>query len=207
MKTVAMISQKGGTGKTTLSLHLAVAAERQGVAVAVLDLDPQTSAADWKDSRADETPSVISIQPNRLSKALDVARDAGAGLVIIDCVAGSPDVDIAAAEIADLILIPCRPRSVDLRAIRTSARIVKLTGKPAFVVLNTVPPNSPRIIEDAQEAVKQYGVAVATPVIHQRSPYGYALDAGQTAHEYEPDGKAAKEIDELFNWLRTLLNL
>ena len=84
MKTVAILSQKGGTGKTTLTLHLAVAAERRDVPVAIIDLDPQASAAGWKDSRADKSPSVTSIQVSRLGKALQVAEAAGAGLVIID---------------------------------------------------------------------------------------------------------------------------
>ena len=111
MKTVAILSQKGGTGKTTLAVHLAVAAERRDVPVAVLDLDPQASAADWKDSRPGDAPSVTSIQASRLRKALDVAGSAGAALVIIDSAPHSADAAIAAAEAADLILIPCRRAS------------------------------------------------------------------------------------------------
>ena len=103
MKTVAILSQKGGTGKTTLALHLAVAAERRNIPVVVLDLDPQASAAAWKDSRADESPSVTSIQSSRLGKALEVAESAGAALVIIDSAPHSADAAIAAAEAADLI--------------------------------------------------------------------------------------------------------
>jgi chromosome partitioning protein len=207
MKTLAILSQKGGTGKTTLALHLAVAAERMDVPVAVLDLDPQASAAGWKDSRADEAPSVISLQPSRLAKALEVASASGAGLAIIDSAPHSADVAIAAAEAADLILIPCRAGILDLRAIATTARIVKLTGKPAFVVLNHTPPRAPRLVEDATEAVKQHGLEVAPVIIHQRSAFAHALTAGQTAQEYEPEGKAAQEITELFKWLHKLLGL
>jgi chromosome partitioning protein len=207
MKTVAILSQKGGTGKTTLAVHLAVAAERRDVAVAVLDLDPQASAADWKDSRADESPSVTSIQSSRLRKALEVAESAGASLVLIDSAPHSADAAVAAAEAADLILIPCRAGILDLRAIATTARIVKVTGKPAFVVLNAAPIRAPRLMEDATAAVQQHGLAVAPVVIHQRSAYAHALTAGQTAEEYEPEGKAAEEIGELFKWLAKLLAL
>ena len=94
-----------------------------------------------------------------------------------------------------------------MRAIGTTARIVKVTGKPAFVVLNAIPPNSPRIVEDAIAAVKMHGLPVAPVIIHQRSAYAHALTAGQTAEEYEPQGKAAEEIGELFKWLGNLLAL
>jgi chromosome partitioning protein len=207
MKTIAILSQKGGTGKTTLALHLAVAAERRNIPVVVLDLDPQASAAAWKDSRADESPSVTSIQSSRLGKALEVAESAGAALVIIDSAPHSADAAIAAAEAADLILIPCRAGILDLRAIATTARIVKVTGKPAFVVLNAAPIRAPRLMEDAVAAVQQHGLAVAPVVIHQRSAYAHALTAGQTAEEYETEGKAAEEIGELFKWVGSLLAL
>ena len=207
MKTVAILSQKGGTGKTTLALHLAVAAERSDVPVAIIDLDPQASATGWKDSRADESPSVTSIQASRLPKALEVARGAGAGLVIIDSAPHSEDAAVAAAEAADLILIPCRAGILDLRAIATTARIVKITGKPAYVILNTAPPRASSLIADAREAVKQHGLDVAPVVIHQRSAYAHALTAGLTAEEYEPNGKAAEEITALFKWLHNLLGL
>ncbi len=207
MKTVAILSQKGGTGKTTLAVHLALAAERRDVVVAVLDLDPQASAADWKDSRDGDTPSVTSIQSSRLGKALEVAESAGAALIVIDTAPHSADAAVAAAEAADLILIPCRAGILDLRAIATTARIVKVTGKPAFVVLNTIPPNSPRIVADAIAAVQQHGLPVAPVVIHQRSAFAHAITAGQTAEEYEPEGKAAEEIGALFKWLGSLLAL
>ena len=207
MKTIAILSQKGGTGKTTLSVHLAVAAERSGVPVAVLDTDPQASAAGWGDSRADEAPSVTSIQPSRLTKALDVAKGAGAELVIVDTAPHSADAAMAAAEAADLVLIPCRAGILDLRAIATTARLVKIAGKRAYVVLNAAPPRAPRLIEDALEAVKQHRLEVAPVVIHQRSAYAHSLTAGLTAEEYEPGGKAAEEMANIFAWLRKLLDL
>src|SRR3712207_4009997 len=84
MYIVSMLSQKGGTGKTTLSLHLAVAAERAGQRAVVIDLDPQASSAEWKDSRAGETPVVVPIPSSRLPHAVQAARDGNAALVVID---------------------------------------------------------------------------------------------------------------------------
>ena len=200
MKTIAILSQKGGTGKTTLTLHLAVAATRQGLASTVLDLDPQASASGWRDSRAAEAPAVTSIQGSRLGKTLELARGAGTALVFLDTAPHAADAAIAAAEAADLILIPCRAGILDLRAIAATARIAKLAGTPAFVVLNHAPHRAPRIVEDVTEAVREHGLDVAPVVLHQRAAYAHALTVGQTAAEYEPGGKADHEIQQLLQW-------
>ena len=205
MHVVALLSQKGGTGKTTLSLHLAVAAEKAGHVAAVIDLDPQASAAGWKDSRPGETPVVVPIPASRLPQALDLARGAGAELVILDTAPHSSEVALAAAEAADLVLIPCRAGILDLRAIGATARLAKISGKPAFVVLNSIAPRATSIIADAREAVAVHGLEVAPITIQQRAAYAHALTAGQTAQEYEPDGKAADEMAQLYAWLRSVM--
>ena len=205
MYVVAILSQKGGTGKTTLSLHLAVAAERAGHVAAVIDLDPQASAAGWKDSRPGETPVVVPIPASRLAQALDLARGAEAEIVFLDTAPHSSEVALAAAEAADLVLIPCRAGILDLRAIGATARLAKIAGKPAHVVLNSMPPRANNVIADAREAVTVHGLDVAPVTIQQRVAYAHALTAGQTAQEYDPDGKASEEITELYAWLRTVL--
>jgi chromosome partitioning protein len=205
MRTLAILSQKGGTGKTTICLHLAVAAQQAGEAVVVIDLDPQASSAGWKDSRAAEDPVVVSAPASRLSQALHAAKSGGANLVIIDTAPHSGDVALAAAEAADLVLIPCRPGILDLRAIATTVRVVKLAGKPAYVVLNTVPPRASNVLADARAAVAVHGLAVAPVALQQRAAYAHALTAGQTAQEYERGGKAAEDIGSLYSWLRSLV--
>ena len=207
MKTIAVMSQKGGTGKTTLTLHLAVAAVRKGLAVAVLDLDPQASASGWKDSRAEEAPSVISIVSSRLKTGLEEAARGGVALSILDTAPHAADAAIAAAEAADLILVPCRAGILDLRAIAATAKIAKLAGKPTYVVLNHTPHRAPRIIEDATEAVRQHGLEVAPFVLHQRAAYAHGLTVGQTAEEFEPGGKAEQEVRDLLSWARGLLGV
>jgi chromosome partitioning protein len=201
MKTVAVESQKGGSGKTTTTLNLAVAAGLAGKAVVVIDLDPQASAAGWKDSRTAETPVVVSILPARLPQALEAAREGGADLVLIDTAPHGESAALAAAKAADLILIPTRPGILDLRAIGTTADLAKLAGKPAFVVFNALPPGATRLIEDARAAAAVHGIEVAPVVIEQRAALSHSLTAGQTAQEYEPHGKAAEEIARLFDWL------
>ncbi len=201
MFTVAILSQKGGTGKTTLALHLAVAAEKAGQLAAVVDLDPQASAAGWKDSRQAETPVVVSVPTTRLPQALEAARLGGAELAIIDSAPHSGEVALAAAEAADLVLIPCRAGILDLRAIGATARIVKLAGRRAFVVLNAMPPRAPNVLADARAAVAVHGLDVSPISLQQRAAFAHALTAGQTVHEYEPEGKASEEVTQLYAWL------
>lgn len=126
MKTIAIVSQKGGAGKTTLALHIATAAEAAGLSAAIIDLDPQASAAGWGDSRQGEAPVVVALPHTRLPQGLQAATDGGAELVVIDTAPHSEAAAMAATRAADLVLIPCRAGILDLRAIGSTAELVKL---------------------------------------------------------------------------------
>jgi chromosome partitioning protein len=206
MKTLAVISQKGGAGKTTLALNLAAAAERAGLTTAVIDLDPQASAKGWHDQRQQDAPVVISAQAARLPEVLDTARTHGADLAIIDTAPHSESAALAAARAADLILIPCRPAILDIRAIATSADVAALAKKPAVAVLNAVPPQG-RIHEDAEAAIQSYGLTVAPIRLGQRAAFVHSLTVAQTAVEFDPLGKAAAEVAELFAWICTRVDI
>jgi chromosome partitioning protein len=207
MKTIAIVSQKGGAGKTTLALHIATAAEAAGLPSVVIDLDPQASAAGWADSRQDDAPVVVAMPFSRLSHGLQAAKDGGAELVVIDTAPHSDSVAVAAIKAADLVLIPCRAGILDLRAIATTSDLVANAGKRAFVVLNALPPRATQLLADAQAAVAQQGLDVAPVGLQQRAAFGHALTLGQTAPEYEPAGKAAEEVVSLFHWVRKTLAL
>jgi chromosome partitioning protein len=200
MKTIAILSQKGGTGKTTLALHLAVCAEAAGHTAAVIDLDPQSSAAGWSESRSGEGPTVAIAHAPRLLSILEAAASNGASLAILDTAPHSQGDALAAAQAADAILIPCRPGILDLRAIGATVQIAKLAGKPVAVVLNACPPQGRALADEAEEAVKGYGVPVAPVRLVQRAAFAHSLAGGQTAPEYEPQGKAAEEIQQLYEW-------
>lgn len=206
MKVITVHSQKGGSGKSLLSLSIAVAATRAGLAVAVIDLDPQCSSTQWHDSREATAPYVTSIQPSRLRKTLDAARADGVDLVVIDTPPHTSDTAITAAELSDLLLIPCRPSVFDLRSLANTARIAKIADKPTYVVISQAP-RAPRQIEDAVATVRQAGLNTSPVIIHQRSAYSHASTVGMTASEWEPGGKAAGEIDALLTWVRQTMTI
>jgi chromosome partitioning protein len=199
MYTIAVLSQKGGAGKTTLTVHLAVEAERSGLAAAIIDLDPQASATGWGDSRQQEAPAVVSAQSSRLRQVLDVARQNGAKLAIIDTAPHSESAALSAAREADLILIPCRPAILDLRAISHTVDLARIAAKPAAIVLNAVPPRG-ALADEAVQAVEAYGLDVAPVHLGQRAAFVHCMTAGLGAQEFEPDGKAAGEVNRLFRW-------
>lgn len=196
-----MLSRKGGSGKTTLAIHLAVATQAGGRRVLLIDADPQGSAAAWWQARAEATPELEPVTPEKLSGVLDKARKSGVDLVVIDT---RPSVEADAAQVAalsDFVLIPTRPAILDLRAILATLDIVKGSSLRAALVLNAC--QAPRgagdaaATVDARNALKAFGVPVAPVSIVQRAALSQALVGGMTATEIEPDGKAAKEIRTL----------
>lgn len=206
MKTIAIISQKGGAGKTTIAIHLAVAAERLGMKTALFDLDPQASASSWSDKRQSPSPAVVSAQAARLPGLLEQAAAQSANLVIIDSAPNADAASLAAARAADLILIPCRPAAFDLNAIGTTLNLAAVAGKPAYVVLNAVPPHG-KVGEEARDALHAGGVEVAPPLLRHLVAFSHAVNDGRTAQELDAKSKAAKEIDALFAWVKKQVNV
>jgi chromosome partitioning protein len=207
MKILAITSQKGGVGKTTLATALAVAADQDGQSVAVFDLDPQASACFWSDRRQKElgeagrTPTVRDIQIARLSHYLDAMRQAGADLVILDCPPVHRDIAHDAASVADLILIPTKPEVFDIRAMQQTVQAAQQIGKPCAVVLTFCPPTGAEI-EQAREIVRKQGADLVPVELHQRKAYGRAQMQGLVPQEYEPTGKAAEEVRQLYTFTR-----
>ena len=196
MRTVALVSMKGGSGKTTAAVHIAVAAAQQGRNVALIDTDPQQSAARWGDRRAAALPVVLTVPPSRLAAELQRCADAGTDLAIIDTPprAGSDNAAQAAARVADLVLLPCRPSVLDVEAVAdTAARVRAVTAAPVVAVLMACPPRG----QDADQvaaALADVDVQVAPVRIGQRIVLARSLLTGQVAQEQEPGGRAAQEV-------------
>jgi chromosome partitioning protein len=198
MKIIAIISQKGGAGKTTLAVHLAAAAAKAGHRSAIIDLDPQGTAASWGDRRPAEEPEVISGQAVRLPALINAARENRADFLVLDTAPNADQTASLAARAADVVLIPCRPAAFDLEAIETTLMLAKTAGKPAYVVLNAVPPRSGGI---DREATGRLAGQVAPHQLTHRAAFAHSVIDGRTAQEFEAKGKAAAEIQALYKWV------
>lgn len=206
MKTVALIAQKGGTGKTTLALSLAIAAEKAGSTSVIIDLDPQATACNWGDRRQADTPVIVDARPARLQSALQKAEEANVDISIIDTPPRSEQATLAAAKAADLVVIPCRPQIYDLETIPNTKELVALAGgPPMLVVLNAVPFRGTRH-EQATKAIEGFGLTVCPQTLGLRAAFGDSAALGQTALEYEPSGKAAAEILQVYEFISILLD-
>ena len=201
MKTVAIVSQKGGSGKTTLAVHLAVCAQRHYKTVAVIDLDPQASALEWYSRREAETPEVTTSTPEQLPVLLAQARENGADFAILDTAPHSDRAATTAAQLADLVVIPCRPSAFDIAAIGTTLNLMKLTNalQKTVILLNAAPPRG-ALTDTAEKGLSEI-VPVIPVRMHNRAAYSHAINSGHSVEEYDPQGKAAEEIRALYNWI------
>ena len=205
MKTVAVISQKGGAGKTTLTLHLAVASALSGQNTTVIDLDPQASAANWADRRDTEVPVVLSAHASRLRREVTRVAIIGGEMLYLDTAPHSDGSALEAAKLADLVLIPCRPAILDLEALNNSLAFIRAGHKPICVVLNAIAP----IGHDADQAVgalKGLGVEICPVRLGHRVAFARSLISGQVAQEFDPKGKAAAEMDRLYQFIQKRLS-
>ncbi|MEP7245380.1 MAG: AAA family ATPase [Gammaproteobacteria bacterium] len=206
MDVIALISQKGGSGKTTLALALAVAAETAGRPAAVIDLDPQATATNWADRRENQPPVVVSAQPARLAQVLSAAADSGAEFVLIDTPPRAEGAAMAAAKASGLVLIPCRPAVFDLDTVATSLELIRLSGNPRIAaVLNGVPASGSER-EEATQVLQELGVTVSPTGLGYRKAFQQAGAMGKGPQEYDPDGKAAQEVAAVYQFVCELMN-
>ena len=200
MKVIGLLSRKGGVGKTTLAVHLAVLAQQSGQRTLLIELDPQRSAAAWWRAREAETPALVETEPAELRTILEAARNDGVNLVVVNT-RPSAEGDVAhVAALADLVLIPTRPAIFDLRAILGTLDVVKGAARRSLLVLNACPPargvGEASIVTDARRALVAFGVPVASVAITSRAAFVAAPVVGMTASA--PQGKAAAEIRALW---------
>lgn len=200
MRALALASQKGGSGKTTLSGHLAVQAQQAGAGpVVLIDIDPQGSLADWWNEREAETPAFAHTTVARLQSDLETLRAQGFKLAVIDT---PPAITVAiqsVLSVAELVVIPTRPSPHDLRAAGATVDLCARAGKPLIFVVNAATPRA-RITSEAAIALSQHGT-VAPVTIHQRTDYAASMIDGRTAMECDPNGKSAQEIAELWRYV------
>lgn len=208
MKTVAVLARKGGSGKSTIAIHVGVLAQASGLRVIFFDLDPQRSLSAWWKSRAAETPGLIETDAKRLPDML-AAAVGSYDLAVIDTPPAVTFETAVVAKMADLVLIPLRPSILDIYAVESTAVVVKATETPALLVLNACAPpretsEAPTTTE-ARKALMGMPVPVAETSLAQRMDYTRALNDGEAVSEFAPESKAAIEMERLWREIQEKL--
>lgn len=199
-KVIAIASQKGGAGKTTLALALAGEAIAAGKAAVVIDLDPQASAATWADHRENDAPIVEAVPYTRLQRSLDEAKQF-ADLIILDTAPHAEAPALAACRAADIILIPCRPNFLDVSAIQTTLSMAEMAGKRPVIVFGQVRPNASRQTADAGTALADASVDICPHVLSARTDFADSTTVRLTVREHAPGSKAAGEAEAVARWV------
>ena len=204
MRTIAVIALKGGSGKTTLATHLALAAHLRGQDVLVADTDPQASAKDVLGSRQGEGPSVVQVKGTDLLSAQMAAKGLGKDLVIIDTAAGAVEDVGEALVLADYSVLVVRPTMLDLAGLARTVMVVRRLKKPCAVVMNQAP--VPRegveapVVKRFLRGLEVLRVPIVPIVVRARTVYQTVLETGRSAEEMG-DPVAAAEISALWDFV------
>ncbi len=205
MQVVTLLAQKGGVGKTTLTLHYAVEALRQGFSrVAVIDTDPQGSASRWAKRRAQEAPIMLAANETNLGDAVAACRENEVDLVLIDT---PPHVEAStahAARLADLCVIPCGSSVLDIEAIGGTVAILDALDKPGVIVINRGR-HSSNVNASAARVLAAYELPICPTLVMRRAALEDAFIDGRAVAELDASGKAAAEITDSWSWITTHL--
>jgi len=200
MYIVAVVMEKGGVGKTTIALNLAVAATQDGLSAAVIDIDQQATASNWTDRRSNEKPWVVPTLTARLGAAIEQAKAQGIEFLVIDTPPHSGPDAAEAARRADAVVVPVEPHLFTLETVPKLAELLRFVGNPpALFVVNKAPAQGTEG-SNAADYIKAQGFSVCPVILHLRAAHRHATNVGKVAAEYDSDGKAAQEVLQLYTY-------
>lgn len=214
MFTVALLAQKGGVGKTTLALTLAVLADQEDGPAGVIDADPQATASGWglkraqalPDGQGKDTPPIAAAHaPATIRQAAKDANEDGLNWLFIDTPAGVSELPATAAAVADLILIPCVPSIFNMDALASTVKLVRQVKRPAFFLVNRG--RSKGINDDCALALTSaYGLPAVHTHISTRLPIADAEQSGTVLVELSSKDQSVEkgkaEFQSLWLWLK-----
>ena len=206
MRVVAFSSQKGGSGKSTLSAHLSVFADAPGKPALLIDTDPQASLAFWHELRAAETPILVKCTAKDLPAVIEEAKTEGIDWVFIDTPPHNAAAIAEAMRAADLIVVPLRPAVFDIAAVAATLDMAKALNKPALPVINAAPARrilgEASVVSEARQALAGMSATAWDGQVTNRAAFAHALASGQAVHEFEPSSPAAAEMVKLWEAVR-----
>jgi chromosome partitioning protein len=206
MRTLAVMASKGGVGKSTITVHLAVAAQKAGERVAILDTDPQHSALTWGRTREDREPVVVEVAPDEVPDALDEAKIDGYTLILIDNAPRAEPQAAATCRVSDFILVPVRPSAFDLDTVKQTIAIITAAGKASSsaLLLNQCPARAAELPE-ARIVLGRFATPLAPVELGLRRSYSRAVESGSSVQETDPKGPASTEIAALWTYVNRIL--
>lgn len=205
MKIIALVTQKGGAGKSTLASSLAVAAHESGERVCLIDLDPQATLSNWSKTRGETDIPVVAATAAKLPAVLDALAKKGITLVLLDTPGAEGAAAHAAMSAAQLCVIPSRPTAFDLWASENTRKALRdLRGDYAFVLNQCPPAQQSARIEEGVAALEAMG-GLLSPLVHARVDYQEAARLGWGVTELNPQGAAAGEMRQLWASLKRRL--
>lgn len=205
MHIVALVTQKGGTGKSSLAVSLAAAASESGLKVVVLDIDPQGTTGEWYKRRTGEAPAVQAFPWANLSSRLYRLGQQGYDLAIVDTPGADSHAASEAMKEAHFCLLPVRPSVADIEASKPTVRYLNEHNKPFAFVLNQCPTGGRTSrTANARMALQLLG-GLCDPTVAHRSDHVDALASGLGVTEFNPFGKAADEVRAVLQWLTVRL--
>jgi chromosome partitioning protein len=208
MRKIALATQKGGAGKTTLAIHLATLAAARGPS-ALLDFDPQASATKWFEARTNGDLPLFGgrVSFQQLDQVLAEAEGEGAETVLMDTAPHNNRDAYALVRASDLVVVPTRPGFIDVHALVNTLEVLRRHDTPAVFVINQAPPTRNGfpvpVAAETRAVLMETGLPVFPGQITTRAAFSDALNNGSAVHEYEPSGKATAEIRALWAWLNT----
>ena len=204
MRTLAVIALKGGSGKTTVATHLALAAHLRGLKTLVVDIDPQASSHEVLSARQGPGPECITSSGSKLMAAQLAAVGLKTDLMLIDTPAGAVEDVSEAIVLADAAVMVVRPTLLDIAALARTLAIVRKLRKPSTVVVNQAPVaregvEAP-VVKRALRALEYMRLPIAPVMLRARSVYQTAVETGRSAEE-TPDQAAAAEVATLWDYV------
>lgn len=204
MRIVTVTSQKGGSGKTTISGHLGVVAEAAGAGpVALVDADPQGSLTEWWNAREADTPEFVQTNNADFADDMEKLKEAGFKLIIVDTPPAITQSNQIAIGKSDLVLVPARPSPHDLRAVRATIDLVEKAEKTMVFVINGATMRA-KLTGEAAIALSQHGT-VAPAILHNRQDFAASMIDGRTVMEANASSKSASEVHELWAYVEERL--